>query len=67
MYWPRTQRLAPDWADAENLTRLCGLSQPQLDDLFDRLIRTNVLETWNCDRDAGEVHWKPCLRHQPEP
>ncbi|WP_369244473.1 hypothetical protein [Streptomyces sp. R41] len=53
-------------ADAEHLTRLCGLSQPQLDDLFDQLIRANVLETWNCDDDAGEVHWKPRPGRQRE-
>ena len=44
-------------ADAELLTRLCGLSQTQLEDLFDRLIRANVLETWHCDDDAGDIHW----------
>lgn len=54
-------------ADAENLTRLCGLSQAQLDDLFDQLLRAHVLEAWNCDGDAGEVHWKPRPEHQREP
>lgn len=46
-------------ADAETLTHLCGLSQSQLDELFDRLIRTKVLEAWHCDGDAGEIHWRP--------
>jgi hypothetical protein len=54
-------------ADADHLTRLCGLSQAQMDDLFDRLLRTNVLEAWNCDGDAGEIHWKPRPGHQSEP
>lgn len=51
-------------ADAESLTRLCGLSQNQLDDLFERLIRTNILETWHCDIDAGEIHWRPRVKLQ---
>lgn len=46
-------------ADAETLTHLCGLSQSQLDDLFDRLTRTRVLEAWHSDDDAGEIHWRP--------
>ncbi|MFD5720927.1 hypothetical protein [Streptomyces sp. NPDC127036] len=50
-------------ADADQLTHLCGLSQTQLDDLFDRLIRVNVLETWDCDGDAGEIRWKPRPSH----
>jgi hypothetical protein len=52
-------------ADAEHLTRLCGLSQTQLEDLFDRLIRAKVLETWHCDDDAGDIHWTrhPAPRH----
>ncbi|MFJ6834398.1 SDR family NAD(P)-dependent oxidoreductase [Streptomyces sp. NPDC091209] len=46
-------------AHAETLTHLCGLSQSQLDYLFDRFIRTKVLEAWQCDGDAGEIHWRP--------
>ncbi|MET7605150.1 hypothetical protein ABZS96_21985 [Streptomyces avermitilis] len=53
-------------ADADHLTHLCGLSQAQMDDLFDRLLRANVLEAWNCDGDAGEVHWKPRPGRQSE-
>ncbi|MFE7076272.1 hypothetical protein ACFU96_39905 [Streptomyces sp. NPDC057620] len=49
-------------AEADHLTRQCGLPQTQLDDLLDRLVRAHVLEMWHCDGDAGEIHWRIRIR-----
>ncbi|MFE9059889.1 hypothetical protein [Streptomyces mutabilis] len=45
-------------AELDILTRLCGQSPPQLDDLLDRLVRSHLLAFWRPIRDNDEIVWQ---------
>ncbi|MEU3544876.1 hypothetical protein [Streptomyces paromomycinus] len=44
--------------EAEPLTRLCGLSLTQVEDLLDRLLHADVLAGWHHGAEAGELRWR---------
>ncbi|WP_030267250.1 hypothetical protein [Streptomyces violens] len=45
-------------AEADLLTRLCGLSLAQVEDLLDRLLHATVLAGWHRAAEAGELRWQ---------
>ncbi|MER7183594.1 hypothetical protein ABT404_29680 [Streptomyces hyaluromycini] len=44
--------------DLDALTRLCGQSTQQFEDLLDRLVGVRVVAAWQHHRDSGEVSWQ---------
>ncbi|MGI5473333.1 hypothetical protein [Streptomyces sp. CA-132043] len=44
-------------AEADRLTRLCGLSWSQLPDLLDRLVHAQLLGGWQHAVEDAELHW----------
>ncbi|MFJ5595717.1 hypothetical protein ACIQCG_39020 [Streptomyces noursei] len=49
--------------EADSLSRLCGLSLGQVEDLLDRLVRARLLGGWRRCAEVGELRW----RLPPEP
>ncbi|MFH8804912.1 hypothetical protein ACH4F6_36025 [Streptomyces sp. NPDC017936] len=51
-------------ADMAVVTRLCGHSSRQTEELLDRLVAGRTLAAWHHRRDTDEVHWQPASHHR---
>ncbi|QTI87230.1 hypothetical protein [Streptomyces sp. AgN23] len=51
--------------EVDLLTRLCGLSLGQVEELLDRLVRARLLDGWQRFAEAGELRWH--LPPEPPP
>ncbi|MFD6432082.1 hypothetical protein [Streptomyces venezuelae] len=45
------------WSELEQMARAGGTEPAELPHVFDRLVATRLLRTWNADPDAEDLHW----------